>query len=73
MRRVLSGMGVVPIAHDEDEDNGTEGGGGGGNHKEENNDGDDLDGKSKLLSSYSLCDVLQICQQERGEVQRKAL
>jgi hypothetical protein len=47
MRRVLSGMGVMPIAHDEDEDNGNEGGGGGGNHIKDNNDGDDAVGKGK--------------------------
>jgi len=47
MRRVLLGIGVVPIAHDEDEDNGTEGGGGGGNHIKDDNDGDDAVGKGK--------------------------
>jgi hypothetical protein len=45
MRRVLSGMGVVPIAHEEEEDNDNGGWGGGGNHKEDNNDGDVAIGK----------------------------
>jgi hypothetical protein len=52
MRRELSGMGVMPIAHNKDKDNGNGRGGGGGNHIEDSNDGDDAVGKGELLSSY---------------------
>jgi hypothetical protein len=69
MRRVLSGMAVVPIAHNKAEDYGNGGRGGGGNHIEDNNNGDDVVGKGKLLSSYSSCNIEQIRQQECGVVQ----
>jgi hypothetical protein len=73
MKRVLSGIGVVPIAHDEDKDNDNGGGGGGGNHIEDDDNGDDAVGKGKLLSSYLLCDIKQICLQERGAAQRQVV
>jgi hypothetical protein len=50
MRRVLSGMGFVPITHDEDKDNGN--GGGGGNQIEDNNDNKDAVRKGKSSSLY---------------------
>jgi hypothetical protein len=73
MRRVLLGMGVVPIAHNKDKDNGNEGGGGGGNHIKDNDNGDGVVGKGKSLSSYLLCDVKQICWKEQGAFQRQAV
>ncbi len=60
MRRVLTGMGAVPIAHNEDKDNSNGGESGGGNCIEDNNNNDDAVGKGKLSSLYSLCNVRAI-------------
>jgi hypothetical protein len=68
IRRVLLGMGVVPIAHDKDKDYGNGAGVKDGNHIEEDNDGDDAV-RGKFLSSYLLWDAKQIRQQECGAVQ----
>jgi hypothetical protein len=69
MRRILSGMAVVPIAHDKDEDDDNGGRGGGGNHVEDDDNGDDAVSKGKSLSSYSSWDVKHIRRQEHGEGQ----
>jgi hypothetical protein len=52
MRRVLSGMGFVPNAHNKDKDNGN--GGGGGNQIEDDNNNEDAIEKGDLSLSYSL-------------------
>jgi hypothetical protein len=81
IRRVLLGMEVVFIAHDEDEDKGNRGGGGGGNHIEDNVDNDNAVRKGKSTSLYLSCNMLrvglsstippgkEICLQEHGAVQ----
>jgi hypothetical protein len=66
MRRVLLGMGVMPVAHDMDKENGTGGGGGGGSCIEDNIKGDDAVGKGTLLSSYSLCNVCAVVPMNLG-------
>jgi hypothetical protein len=60
MRRVLSGMEVVPIAHDEDKDNGYGGRGWGGNRIEDYDNDDDAVRKGKSLLLYSLRNVRTI-------------
>ncbi len=72
-RRVLLGLGVVHISHNEGKDNGNGGGGGDGNHIEDGNEGDDVVEKGKLLSSYLSCGIKQICRQECGVVQQQAI
>ncbi len=57
MSTVLSGMGVVHIAHDEDKYKVSGEGGGCGNHIEDNDNNNDVVGKGILLLSYSLCNV----------------
>ncbi len=60
MKRVLSGMRVVPVTHDKDEDYGNGGTCGGGNCKEDDDNNDDGVRKGKSSSSYSSCDVCAV-------------
>jgi hypothetical protein len=66
MRRVLPGMGVVPIAHDKNEDygNGGGGGGGGGDWIDDNDDDNNAVRRGKLLSY--LCDILAVVLMNMG-------
>ncbi len=81
MRRILLGMGVVPITHDKDKDNYNGSKRRGSNCKEDDDDNKNAVRKGKSLSSYLSCNRLrvnlppgkQIRPQDHGAIQPQAV